>query len=176
MTIQEFFLTYGQIIAVAVIPVILWISGISYQNRKTKRDAKLKLFLTLIANRQFNPPTREYVEALNQIDIVFQNNDKVRRAWRSFLDSLDARSQHFSNNSLFQLDLLSEMAEDLGYKHLRQTDLTRYYFPECFQAEKDLYNNLSAELLRVLKNSESFSYPFSSLNSDEGKEVEEVSS
>jgi hypothetical protein len=167
MTLSNFFLTYGQIIAVAIIPVALWFLGISYQNRKTKRDAKLRLFLTLIANRQFNPPTREYVKALNQIDIVFQDNDKVRRAWRSFLDSLDARSQHFSNNSLFQLDLLSEMAEDLGYKHLRQTDLTRYYFPECFQSEKDLHNKISVELFRVLQNSESFSCPFSSSNEGE---------
>lgn len=44
MTLSNFFLTYGQIIAVAIIPIALWFLGISYQNRKTKRDAKQSLF------------------------------------------------------------------------------------------------------------------------------------
>ena len=34
----------GQILAVAIIPIIIWFGGIKYQNRKAKRDAQLNLF------------------------------------------------------------------------------------------------------------------------------------
>lgn len=44
----------GQILAVAIIPIIIWFGGIKYQNRKAKRDAQLNLFLTLMANRKAN--------------------------------------------------------------------------------------------------------------------------
>ena len=38
----------GQIIAVAIIPIIVWILGIKYQDRKAKKDAQLRVFLTLM--------------------------------------------------------------------------------------------------------------------------------
>ena len=43
----------GQIIAVAIIPIIVWVLGIKYQNRKAKKDAQLRVFLTLMA--KINP-------------------------------------------------------------------------------------------------------------------------
>ena len=42
----------GQIIAVAIIPIIVWFIGIKYQNRKAKKDAQMSLFLTLMANKR----------------------------------------------------------------------------------------------------------------------------
>ena len=77
----------GQIIAVAIIPIIVWVLGIKYQNRKAKKDAQLRVFLTLMADRKSTPITKEWVDALNTIDVVFQENKKVRHAWREYLDS-----------------------------------------------------------------------------------------
>lgn len=48
----------GQILAVAIIPIIIWSGGIKYQNRKAKRDAQLHLFLKLMANRKATPITK----------------------------------------------------------------------------------------------------------------------
>ena len=93
----------GQILAVAIIPIIIWFGGIKYQNRKAKRDAQLNLFLTLMANRKSNPITKEWVDALNTIDVVFQDNHKVRHAWREYLDSLNEKSPHFQSNNAFFL-------------------------------------------------------------------------
>ena len=78
----------GQIIAVAIIPIIVWVLGIKYQNRKAKKDAQLRVFLTLMADRKSTPITKEWVDALNTIDVVFQENKKVRHAWREYLDHL----------------------------------------------------------------------------------------
>ena len=72
----------GQIIAVAIIPIIVWVLGIKYQDRKAKKDLQLKVFFTLMADRKSNPITKEWVDALNIIDVVFQDNKKVRHAWR----------------------------------------------------------------------------------------------
>ena len=74
----------AQIIAVAVIPIIVWVLGIKYQDRKAKKDAQLRVFLTLMADRKSNPITKEWVDALNIIDVVFQDNKEVRHACRGY--------------------------------------------------------------------------------------------
>ena len=41
----------GQIIAVAIIPIIVWVLGIKYQDRKAKKDLQLKVFFIFITVR-----------------------------------------------------------------------------------------------------------------------------
>ena len=142
----------GQIIAVAVIPIIVWILGIKYQDRKTKKEAQLNLFLTLMANRKSSPVTREWVDALNTIDVVFQDNMKVRHAWREYLDSLNNKSPHFETSNSFLLDLLSEMAQYVGYGNLKQTEIDRFYLPVYFSNELQARNNLVQALQTTLDN------------------------
>lgn len=154
-------LAIAQVISVAVIPIIVWLLGISYQNRKTKKDAQLRLFLTLMANRQKNPISEAWVDALNSIDVVFQNDKKVRAAWREYLDSLDQKSAHFENQNSYKLDLLSEMAESLGYKQLKQTEIDRFYNPVYFGSQLTRQDVLFKEFLRVLMHSKSGSESFS---------------
>ena len=151
----------GQILAVAIIPIIIWFGGIKYQNRKAKRDAQLNLFLTLMANRKSNPITKEWVDALNTIDVVFQDNHKVRHAWREYLDSLNEKSPHFHSNNAFLLDLLSEMAMALGYKNLKQTEIDRFYSPKYFGSQMSRQEILFQENLRVLMHSKNCSEGFS---------------
>lgn len=150
----------GQILAVAIIPIIIWIGGIKYQNRKAKRDAQLQLFLTLMANRKATPITKEWVDALNTIDVVFQNNYKVRHAWREYYDSLNPQSPHFQQNNAFLLDLLSEMAVALDYKNLKQTEIDRFYSPKYFGSQMSRQEILFQEILRVLMHSKSMSKSF----------------
>ena len=125
----------GQILAVAIIPIIVWWLGIKYQDRKAKKEAQMRLFLTLMADRKSNPITKEWVDALNTIDVVFQDNKKVRHAWREYLDSLNEKSPHFDSSNSFRLDLLSEMAMALGYKNLKQTEIDRFYSPKYFGSQ-----------------------------------------
>ncbi len=150
----------GQILAVAIIPVIVWILGIKYQNRKSKREAKQRLFLTLMADRKSNPITKDWVDALNCIDVVFQDNNNVRHAWREYLDSLDEKSSHFSSSNSFCLDLLSEMAKALGYRNLRQTEIDRFYSPKYFGSQMSRQEILFQENLRVLMHSKNCAQGF----------------
>ncbi len=57
---------------IAAVGVTLW-----WQQRKEHRDAKLRLFLTLMAKRRTYPPTIEWVDALNVIDVVFADTPQV---------------------------------------------------------------------------------------------------
>lgn len=153
-------LAIAQIVAVSVVPIIVWFMGIRYQDYKSKRQAQLDLFLTLMANRQKNPISEKWVDALNSIDVVFQNNRKVRSAWRNYLDSLNQKSAHFDNQNAYKLDLLSEMAESLGYKQLKQTEIDRFYSPVYFGSKQSRQEILFSEQLRVLMHSKSGSESF----------------
>lgn len=153
-------LTIVQVVAVSVVPIIVWLMGIKYQDRKAKKDAQLNVFLTLMANRKSNPITKEWVDSLNIIDVVFQDDKKVRQAWKEYFDSLNNKSPHFDSNNSYMLDLLSEMALSLGYKDLKQTEIDTFYNPQLFLDQNKLQNQLLTENLRVLQRSKSCAESF----------------
>lgn len=152
---------YGELISITLIPFIIWGLGAFFQDRKSKKDAKINLFLKLMANRKANPVSKEWVDSLNQIDVVFQDNKNVRSAWRQLFDALHPRSPHFDSQNSFRLDLLSEMANDLGYKDLKQTEIDRYYNPQAFGNQQQSQELLTKETLRVLTNSKAYGVAFS---------------
>ena len=121
----------------------------------------MRLFLTLMADRKSTPITKDWVDALNTIDVVFQDCKKVRQAWREYLDSLNEKSPHFESSNSFRLDLLSEMAIALGYKNLKQTEIDRFYSPKYFGSQMSRHEILFQENLRVLSHSKSCSESFS---------------
>jgi hypothetical protein len=151
---------YGELISITLIPFIIWFLGNHFQNRKMKRQAKEKLFLTLMAGRKATA-TKEYTDALNQIDVIFQDSKSVRIAWQQFYYSLSPKSQHFDSQNSFRLDMLSEMANDLGYKNLKQTEIDRFYIPQVFEDQRRGQELLLLENLRVLNYSKSYGVPFS---------------
>lgn len=100
-----------------------------------------------MANRKTTTILKEKVDALNLIDVVFQDDKKVRQAWKDYHNSLNSLSPDFPNNNSFALDLLSEMALSLGYKELKQTEIDRFYEPVQFTKEQELKDNLAKKIL-----------------------------
>lgn len=167
----QFLKDYGQLlqlITVTIIPLSVWFLGVQFQNRSSKRKAKLDLFLTLMAHRRKTPPNIDFVDSLNLIDVVFQDHKLVRAGWRAYYDSLNPASQHFQNQNDFLLDLLSEMANTLNYKDLKQTELARFYSPMYFERRDNTQNEIATEMIRVLKNSENFGLSFPEQRQSEG--------
>lgn len=159
--IPQFLKDYGELISITLIPFILWYLGIKFQDRSAKRKSKEDLFLRLMANRKKYPPSLEMADALNQIDVVFQDNQKVRNSWRAYYDSLHPYSQHSATSISFLLDLLSEIANDLNYHDLKQTEIDRFYSPQFFENQVQNQDLIYQEYLRVLQRSKSLSEPFS---------------
>ena len=60
---------------------------------------------------------------------------------------------HPDNHHKF-LDLLSAMADDLGYKNIPQTDLDKHYTAQGTINQMRLGTEIQEELLRVLKNTD----------------------
>ncbi|MDY0090228.1 MAG: hypothetical protein RBR78_07660 [Flavobacteriaceae bacterium] len=107
---------------------------------QNKYDAKRDLFLTLFSLRG-NPANYHFVNGLNQIDIVFQDEEKVLFAWDKLYESLNNKSlvNPLQTWELLRTELLSEMAQSLGYQKLKQTSIQRNYSPQA-HADQDLEN------------------------------------
>lgn len=104
--------------------------GRKLNDEQNQLKAKSDLFLNLFALRG-NPTSHTFVNALNQIEIVFQGEPSVLNAWDKLYDSMNNKS--LTNPSeiwnLLRTDLLSEMAQSLGYKKLKQTSIQKSYIP-----------------------------------------------
>lgn len=144
------------IIAVVLGPIVAVIITLWYQSRKEKREAKIRLFLSLMAHRKSMPPTFERVNSLNLIDVVFANHPKVLQLWHEYYDLLHTQPSNFEQWEHKHIDMLSEMGQALGYKKLKQTEIEKFYTPVAHGTQAELNEKTQRELLRVLENSVSF--------------------
>lgn len=122
------------------------------QSRKERRDAKLQLFLTLIAERKDPSISKSVSQALNKIEVVFHSNKKVKDLWRSYYALLAQPPGQERGHTW--LELLTAMAVDLGYSELKQTDLDKFYIPQGHVDDMEFQQKVSQQWSRVLENTE----------------------
>lgn len=151
-------MTLFGVLAVLLSPVIAVLITLWHQGRKEKRDAKRWILQTLIATRH-SPITDETVRALNLIDVVFHNAPTVRRLWHEYYDMLGNQGLHnpsgWTTRQKKNLEMLTEMAKVLGYgRAVTHLDVDRVYYPQGLGDQQHRMNEISNELLRVLKGSE----------------------
>lgn len=147
----QIILSICQIIAVAAIPLIIWLVGNKQMRKKEKLEAKRDLFFTLMKQRKTFYVSKERADALNLIDVVYQDDEKVRDAWKNYLSSLNPNSAEFQNNNAYLLDLLSEMAQSLGYKQLKQTEIDRFYEPQIFIDDRNNERQVLVETIKAMR-------------------------
>ena len=125
---------------IAISPIKAVETGRKLDEEKNKYEYKKELFLTLFSLRG-NPTSYEFVNKLNQIDIVFQDDDKVLDAWNKLFDSLGQKDlvNQYQTYEILRTNLLSEMAQTLGYKKLKQTDILKNYSPIAHSKDADDY-------------------------------------
>ena len=144
------------IIAVIAGPIIAIIITILYQSHKEKRNDKYHLFTTLMAHRKSSPPTIDLVRALNLIDVVFAEHREIVDLWHQYFDLLCQDPVNYQIADPKYLDLLAKIVTVLGYKHLLQTDISRYYSPKGHGYQFERNDKIQTEWLRVLQNTSSF--------------------
>ena len=105
--------------------------GRQLNDSQLKDKAKLDLFFTLFSYRG-SPVDRNFVDALNRIDIVFYDTQDVLSAWHKLFDSLHIQNQVNKEETwrLLRTELLSKMSLSLGYNSLAQYDIEKHYYPE----------------------------------------------
>jgi hypothetical protein len=127
-----------------------------WQNRKEKRDLKMRVFSSLMAvrrnmgNFQF---AQEWVRSLNMIDIAFADEPEVLKIWRELYPMLQQTVEPPGQGHK-NIEMMWAMAKCLGIKNLSQTDIDKGHCPGAISNPINKANELSAELLRVLKNTE----------------------
>jgi len=112
----------------------------------------LRLFLTLMAHRKSMPPTVDRVNSLNLIDVVYAAHPKVLQLWHEYYDLLHTQPPNFELWEHKHVDMLSEMAQVLGYKKLKQTEIEKFYTPVAHGTQVELNEKIQREFLRVLEN------------------------
>lgn len=105
--------------------------GRELDSKAQKTNAKRNLFLMLFSLRG-HPAHPDFVRGLNEIDIVFQDVPKVLIAWHSYFAVLHQKDLVDKEETwkLERVNMLSRMAEHLGYGDIQQTDIMKHYYPE----------------------------------------------
>lgn len=103
--------------------------------RRERRQRKLEVFRTLMANRAAGL-SPAHVEALNRIDIEFYGERKITDSWKAYLDHLNDRSLTPEAWGTRTQDLLAEllyaMAQSLGYLFDRVHIKRAAYYPQGY--------------------------------------------
>ena len=147
------------IISIVVGPLFAVLITLWWQERKEKRDKKINLFTLLLAYRKSYPVSPEWARGLNLIDVVFQEHPKVLELWHQYYDMLTVQhpdqTQQAAQTYKY-LELMSEMARELGYAKLQQTEIDKFYMPQVHADDANLNAAVRLEFLRVLQGSARF--------------------
>lgn len=146
------------IVAIIISPIIAVSITWWYQNRKEKRDEKIRLFFKLFSHRKAFPPSPDLVEALNSIEVVFHDSKIVVDRWHEYYEMLRVQNPdtaHIARQNKKYLDLLTDIAVNVGYL-FRQTTIDDYFYAPNYQlnqAQDEI--KIRQELLRVLQKTDS---------------------
>ena len=99
-----------------------------WQGKAAVRNSKMKIFETLMAYR-YSIVSEPSVHALNSIDVIFYNDENVRRAYADFLSEAAKRPEMNPNTADKHLKLLEEMAKALKLKNIHWDDIKQAYCP-----------------------------------------------
>jgi len=143
------------VVAVLLSPLIAVLVSMYLQHHKERRDAKRWIVTTLFSTRH-STINDETVRALNLIDIVFHDSPSVRRLWREYFEMLCneglGNPQGYAQRQKKNLELITEMAKALGYgRYITHLDVDRVYCPVGLEGQVRRSQDISDELLRVLK-------------------------
>lgn len=139
--------------ALIIIPIVAVIIGQCLQNRSEKRKDKMQIFKVLMTSRIYGW-TIDSVHALNVIDIVFSDDDKVRAAWKDLNDKYKVTNpdqQQLKKIEQAQYKLLEEIANALGYKNkITWETIQNPYMPEGMATQIELQKDMQQAYLSAI--------------------------
>lgn len=141
------------LIAIIIGPMLAVFIGQCLQNRSEKRKDKMQIFKTLMTARIYGW-TVESVHALNVIDIVFAEDEKVRAAWKDLNDKYritNPDNQHLEKIVQAQYKLLEAISDSLGYKDkITWETIQNPYIPKGMAAQMEAQKQSQQTYLNVL--------------------------
>lgn len=131
-----------------IVGPILAVAITRFQDRREKRQQrKLEIFRALMQTRRITLD-RDHVGALNLIEVEFHGQEKIKAAFRQYmefrheplppLDDNDDQERHLKRGENLLFDLLHEIGSELGYK-FDKDDLKRFaYIPKGWNDDETL--------------------------------------
>jgi hypothetical protein len=116
------------------------------------------IIIYLWSHRKSFPPPQDLANALNLIDVVFEDCPTVINKWHQYYDLLcqiQAWEENKQKREHIYLELISEIARSLGYL-IQQTDIDKFYLPRAHGEQAEINAEIQREWLRVLKNTSRF--------------------
>lgn len=152
------------LIAIIIIPIVAVLIGQWLQNRSEKRKDKMHIFKTLMTSRIYGW-TQESVHCLNIIDIVFSDDESVRKAWKDLYDKYCVQNPDETQLKKIQnaqYKLLETIAVSLGYKDkVTWETIQNPYIPngmlqqiKAQNQSKQAYNNLLLNMQQMIPKNE----------------------
>lgn len=143
-------------------------------NRKDENERKVMIFKTLMATRSY-PLSWNHVEALNRIDLEFNQKNKKEKAvisaWKEYFNLLSDTSISPEQWSIKRVDLLVEllyrMAQVLNYDFDKTHIKTSAYSPMVHGMNEDEQIALRRGLLEVLEGKRQIPISFPNIQSSE---------
>lgn len=151
------------VIAIIIAPIVSVKIAQSLQDRAKKRQDKMEIFKTLMTSRIYGWTTQS-VNALNSIDIIFSDDENVRKQWKTYYDKLcveNPTSTDLNKIKIEQDKLLEEMSKSLGYKDkISWETIQNPYIPkgmvELMNNQQQFQNNQTLILESIKNNMPNF--------------------
>lgn len=146
------------IIALILVPICAVIIGQNLQDRAQKRNDKMQIFKILMTSRIWGW-TNESVQAMNLIDIVFADDEDVRKQWKVCFDKMCVENP--TETELFKIKtekekLLETMAKSLGYKNIITWEsIQKPYIPKGMaelMLQQQVYQKNQSVVMEQMKN------------------------
>lgn len=135
--------------ALIVIPLLAVLLGRWLQNLAEQRKDKMQIFKVLMTSRIYGW-TRESVECLNIIDIVFAKDKPVRAAWKDLNDKYhvnDPSPQEIEKIKQAQYRLLETISNALGYKgKITWEEIQNPYIPDGLTRQIEAQNKYNQNM------------------------------
>lgn len=145
------------IVAILTAPIIALIIGQYLQEKSKKRADKMEIFKTLMTSRVYGWTTQS-VYALNTIDIVFSDDKRVRKQWKTYYDKLCVESPtetELTKIKIEQYKLIEEIARSLGYKDkITWETIQNPYIPKGLinlMMQQQSFQNNQVEVMEAMK-------------------------
>lgn len=142
--------------------------GQELQNRRQVSDRlyqnKFIIFATILGNRHAKGFAENFIIAINQIPIIYNDNPKVIIALDKFIskhkekiDIIETKDKELNN---LLNDLILKMAAELGYDNIDNDLISSYFYPgassnsfEATSIYNEIYVRQNQKILYDLKNS-----------------------
>lgn len=123
-----------------------------YKDFHAKKEERKNLFLRMVAAKSYVTMPQTVINDMNMVEVLFRKHKKILEKYRLYYEELclsDDQANPQRQKALYW-DLLREMGNHVGYKHLDNKTLNSRYIPVSSMSEHDYTKEFRQKILKFL--------------------------